>query len=208
MFHYIPLHLASAQLPSASEGPLSASASSLSASSTGRAVSVFNLLSSSHWLLNKNSNLTMRTDLELKLEMVFRTEISLVPDQIFIQVDLYLTSLEKYTRIIPLWEGVFFVLYLSISTVLYTAWAFQKRSWKQQLTLCRSLHAEALQATVSEGLPQGPCVAARAGFAPTTHRSNGIDSTNAPPRPTIIYVHIHSLSSPIILTFSFYVNRI
>jgi len=26
----------------------------------------------------------------------------------------------------------------------------------QQLTLCRSLHAEALQATVSEGLAQGP----------------------------------------------------
>ena len=44
------------------------------------------------------------------------------------------------------------VLYLSISIALLTAWAFQKRSRPQQLSLCRSLHAEALQATVSEGL--------------------------------------------------------
>src|SRR6218665_1340336 len=33
---------------------------------------------------------------------------------------------------------------------------FQRRSKPQQLTLCRSLHAEALQAPVSEGLAQGP----------------------------------------------------
>jgi len=43
------------------------------------------------------------------------------------------------------------VLYLSISTALLTAGAFQKRSRPQQSTLCRSLHAEALQETVSEG---------------------------------------------------------
>ena len=71
------------------------------------------------------------------------------------------------------------VLYLSISIALLTAWAFQKRSRSQQLTLCRSLHAEALQATVSEGLAQGPYVAVR--FEPTTLRSKGIDPTNAPP---------------------------
>ena len=35
------------------------------------------------------------------------------------------------------------------------------------LTLCLSTHAEALQAAVSEGLAQGPCMAARAGFEPT-----------------------------------------
>jgi len=35
-------------------------------------------------------------------------------------------------------------------------------------------HAEAPQATVSEGLAQGPYVAARAGFEPTTIRSTGI----------------------------------
>src|SRR6218665_3107671 len=50
---------------------------------------------------------------------------------------------------------------------------FSQRSQPQQLTLCRSLHAKALQSTVSEGLAQGPYVyvAARAGFEPTTLRS-------------------------------------
>ena len=36
------------------------------------------------------------------------------------------------------------------------------------MTLRRSLHAEALQATASEGFAQGPYIAARAGFEPTT----------------------------------------
>jgi len=43
-------------------------------------------------------------------------------------------------------------------------------------------HTEAPQATVSEGLTQGPNVAARAGFKPMTLRSKGFDSTNAQPR--------------------------
>src|SRR6218665_3638579 len=63
-------------------------------------------------------------------------------------------------------------------------------SQPQQLTLCRSLHAEALQSTASEGLGPGPYVAVRAGFEPTTIRSKGINSTNAPPRPvscTVLY---------------------
>src|SRR6218665_2183873 len=66
---------------------------------------------------------------------------------------------------------------LNLSTALLTARAFQKRSRPQQLTLCRSLHAEALQATASEGLAQVSYVAARAGFKPTTLLSKGIDST-------------------------------
>ena len=78
---------------------------------------------------------------------------------------------------------LYFLLYLSISIVLLTAWAFQKRSRPQQLTLWRSLHADALQATVSEGLAQGPYMAARAGFETKTLRSKGIDPTNAPPGP-------------------------
>ena len=49
----------------------------------------------------------------------------------------------------------FIVLYLSIFMALFTAWAFQKRSRPQQLAPCRSLHAEALQATVSETLAWG-----------------------------------------------------
>jgi len=38
-------------------------------------------------------------------------------------------------------------------------------------------HAKAPQATVSEGLAQGPYMAARAGFELTTLRLKGIDST-------------------------------
>ena len=45
-------------------------------------------------------------------------------------------------------------------------------------------HAEAPQAIASERLAQGPYVAARAGFEPTTLRSKGIEFTNAPPRLT------------------------
>src|SRR6218665_3992570 len=53
----------------------------------------------------------------------------------------------------------------------------------QQLTLCRSLHAEALQAIAGKGLAQGSYVAARAGVEPTTLRLRVIASTNAPSRP-------------------------
>ena len=44
-------------------------------------------------------------------------------------------------------------------------------------------HAEAPQATVSEGLAQGPYVAARAGFEHTTLRTKGAESANVPPHP-------------------------
>ena len=51
------------------------------------------------------------------------------------------------------------VLYLSISIALLTvgtshSTVLSEALQPQQLTLCRSLHAEALQATVSEGLAQ------------------------------------------------------
>ena len=55
------------------------------------------------------------------------------------------------------------------------------------MTLCRNLHAEALQATVSEGLAQGPYVDAKVGFELTTLRSKGFDSTNAPPHLCVLY---------------------
>src|SRR6218665_2245718 len=56
-------------------------------------------------------------------------------------------------------------------------------------------HSTVLQVTASEGLAQGPYVAARAGFEPATLLSNGIDSNNAPPRPTYVYmcVCIHNM---------------
>ena len=43
--------------------------------------------------------------------------------------------------------------------------------------------AEAPQATASERLVQGPYMAARAGFDPTTFRTKGHESTNEPPCP-------------------------
>ena len=41
-------------------------------------------------------------------------------------------------------------------------------------------HAEAPQTTVSEGLAEGPYVAARAGVEPMTLRTKDVYSTNAP----------------------------
>ena len=48
------------------------------------------------------------------------------------------------------------------------------------------LHAEAPQATASEGLAQGPYVADRAGFEPATLWTKGDESTDESPRPTNI----------------------
>ena len=46
-------------------------------------------------------------------------------------------------------------------------------------------HAEAPQATASEGLAQGPDVAAIEGFEPMTLRTKGVKSTNEPPCSSI-----------------------
>ena len=65
------------------------------------------------------------------------------------------------------------------------------------MTLRRSLHAEVLQATASEGLAQGPYVAARARFEPAALRSKGIDSTIssflAPLPPSLFHSFSHCL---------------
>ena len=53
------------------------------------------------------------------------------------------------------------------------------------LILCRSYHAEALQATVIEGLAQGPYMAARVGFEPATLWAQGTELTTEPPHPKI-----------------------
>ena len=51
---------------------------------------------------------------------------------------------------------------------------------------------------MSEGLAQGPYVAARVGFEPMTLRTKGDESTNEPPRPTVYHHHIHNQSSSIL----------
>ena len=48
-------------------------------------------------------------------------------------------------------------------------------------------HVEAPQATASEGLAQGPYVAARAGFELTTLRTKGDESTPEPPWPALSF---------------------
>ena len=82
-----------------------------------------------------------------------------------------------------------FILYLFIhSRYLYSASSrsitTQRRSRHSTDTMSE-FHAKAPQPTASaiEGLAQGPYVAARAGFEPTTLRSTAIDSTNEPTRP-------------------------
>src|SRR6218665_698529 len=49
---------------------------------------------------------------------------------------------------------------------LFKSTTTQRHSRPQQLTLCRSLHAKVLQATVSEGLAQGPWRCGQNGIRP------------------------------------------
>jgi len=58
-----------------------------------------------------------------------------------------------------------------------------KRHSRHSTDTMPEFHAEAPQATVREGLAQGPYVAARAEVEPMTLRTKGVDSTNAPPTP-------------------------
>jgi len=59
----------------------------------------------------------------------------------------------------------------------------QRRS-RHSTDTASEFHAEASQATVSEGLAQGHYVTARAGFETATLRTKGDESTNEPPRHT------------------------
>ena len=80
----------------------------------------------------------------------------------------YILDVRFLSNCFTLYYIVLYFLYSSISIVLLTAWSYQKHSRSQQWH-CQSLHAEALQATVSEGLAQGPHMA-RAGFESTNLR--------------------------------------
>src|SRR6218665_3393026 len=66
----------------------------------------------------------------------------------------------------------------------------------------KEFHPEATQVTASEELAQGPYVAARAGFEPTTLWSKGFDSTKAPPRPTSQNIIITIIIIPTINIFT------
>ena len=71
--------------------------------------------------------------------------------------------------------------------LIHSVRLFLKRIFKSTTTQRRSkhstdtvseFHAKAQQATASEGLVQGPYVAARTGFEPATLRTKGAESTN------------------------------
>ena len=91
-----------------------------------------------------------------------------------------------------------FELRYEISIVLYCIVFIHLYSASHSLSLSEALSTTAIDtvsefarrsATISEGLAQGPYTAARAGFEPTTLRSNGVVSTNTPPCPiATIYI--------------------
>ena len=70
----------------------------------------------------------------------------------------------------------------AVSIVSLQSTTTQRRS-RHSMDTVPQFHAEAPQATVSEGLAQGPYVADRAGVEPMTFRTKGVDATNAPPMP-------------------------
>ena len=85
---------------------------------------------------------------------------------------------------------IFYCIYCIIFIHLYRAsyiMSLSEALLTTALILCRSWHAEALQATASEGLDQGPYVVTRAVFEPTTLRTKGTEHTTEPPYPHIWY---------------------
>ena len=71
-------------------------------------------------------------------------------------------------------------------------------------TVCIGVSRRSAQATVGKGLAQGPYVAARAEVEPTTLRLKVIDSTNAPPRPTIIFTILYFTCTIMIFTILYF----
>ena len=77
-----------------------------------------------------------------------------------------------------------FIQAISIASLQgYTSTQSQRRS-RHSTDTVSEFHAEASQATASEGLAQSPYMAARAGFEPATLRTKGVESINEQLRPT------------------------
>ena len=69
-------------------------------------------------------------------------------------------------------------------TTLFLLFKFTTQWHSQHSTdTVSEFHSETPQATASEGLAQGPYVAARAGFEPTILWTEGIESSNEPSCP-------------------------
>ena len=76
-----------------------------------------------------------------------------------------------------------FIQAISIAPLQYTT-THERRSRHSTDTVLE-FHAEAPQATASEGLAHGSYVAARAGFEAAILRTKDAESASMPPRPTI-----------------------
>ena len=75
---------------------------------------------------------------------------------------------------------------LSIALLqVHNYYSTTQRRFQHSTDTVSEFHAEAPQATASEGLAQGAYVTPRAGFEPATLRTKGDESTNEPSRPTI-----------------------
>ena len=68
---------------------------------------------------------------------------------------------------------------------LFRSTATQRCS-RHSMDTVLEFHVEALQASASEGLAQGPYVVARVGFESAILRTKGIISANEPPHPTLM----------------------
>jgi len=79
-----------------------------------------------------------------------------------------------------------FIQAISIAPLKVLLYYTQKHS-RQSTDTVPEFHAEAPQATVSEGLAQGPYVASRAGVEPMRLRTKGVHSAKASPRPKILW---------------------
>src|SRR6218665_720346 len=87
---------------------------------------------------------------------------------------------KKYTKL----RHYSFILVISIAPLQVLYYSEHSRL---QHRYCVGVLRRSAQATLGKGLAQGPYVAASAGVEPTTLCLKVIDSTNAPPRPTVPY---------------------
>jgi len=88
-------------------------------------------------------------------------------------------SRHSHEAVVVLHSFRLFLLHLFKSTTT------QRCSRHSTDTVCE-FHAEVPEATVSEGLAQGPYVEVRAGVEPMTLRTKGVESTNESQRPCIV----------------------
>src|SRR6218665_2708030 len=83
-----------------------------------------------------------------------------------------------------------FIQTISIAPLQVHYYSEAQRHFRHSTDTVSEFRAEAPQATVSEGLAQGPYVAASAGLEPMTLQTKCDKSTNEPPCPAVIMLEI------------------